>query len=132
MNTDLSRRLLVLLVDDSEFQIAHERVLLEDQPFDFIVAHNGIEALAAARRFQPDVILLDIEMPVMSGLETVAALRACADTAGVPVIMVSARTDGEPVERAFLGGCDDFVTKPVHKDELVAKIHSLTGVAAGA
>lgn len=130
MNTDAEHRLLVLLVDDSELQLAHHQMLLEDQPFDFVIARNGVEALAAARRFHPDVILLDIEMPLMDGIETITALRANAETTVTPVIMVSSRIDGAPMEDAYLHGCNEFVTKPVHKDELLAKIASLTGAVA--
>lgn len=130
-NDATRERLLVLVVDDSELQLAFLKELLADQPFDFIVARNGVEALAAARRFRPGIVLLDIEMPLMDGIETVGALRAHADTAEVPVIMVTSRTGVDPLEGAFLGGCNEYVTKPVHKQELLVKIASLTGCATG-
>lgn len=125
-------RLLVLLVDDSELQLAFVKQLLSDQPFDFVVARNGVEALAAARRFHPGIVLLDIEMPLMNGIETVVALRAHAETVDVPVIMVTSRVGVGPLEGAFVGGCNEYVTKPVHKQELLMKIVSLTGCAIGA
>lgn len=132
MSNHHRNRLLVLVVDDSELQLQFEQELLGDQSFDFIVARNGIEAIASARRFHPDVILLDIEMPVMNGIETAHSLRGHQDTAGIPIIMVTGRSDADHMESAFVGGCNDYVTKPVHKPELLAKISALTGYAAAA
>ncbi|MFZ5723462.1 MAG: response regulator [Pseudomonadota bacterium] len=126
-------RLRVLIVDDSELQLSFFRELLADQPFELDPVRSGADALAAARRRRPDIVLLDIEMPQMSGLEVVQALRRDPATATIPVIMVSCHRDADPMEHAFLQGCNDYVTKPVHKTELLAKIGSLTGFApAGA
>lgn len=125
--TDVRNRLRVLVADDSELQLQFEQALLADEPFDFIVARNGAEAVESARRYLPDLILLDIVMPVMDGIAAAQALRDDPATATIPIIMVTSQTEADYMENAFVGGCNDYVTKPVHKDELIAKIRSLTG-----
>lgn len=125
--TEVRNRLRVLVADDSELQLQFEQALLADQPFDFIVARNGAEAVESARRHLPDLILLDIVMPVMDGIAAAQALRDDPATETIPIIMVTSQTEADYMENAFVGGCNDYVTKPVHKDELIAKIRSLTG-----
>ena len=125
--TEVRNRLRVLVADDSELQLQFEQALLADEPFDFLIARNGAEAVEAARRHLPDLILLDIVMPVMDGIAAAQALRDDPATATIPIIMVTSQTEADYMENAFVGGCNDYVTKPVHKDELIAKIRSLTG-----
>lgn len=122
-------KLRVLLVDDSDLQILFEEELMSDQPFDFLVAHNGAEAVASARRYHPDIILLDIVMPVMNGIDAARCIRDDPQTSDIPIIMVSSQTEATYMESAFVGGCNDYVTKPVRKPELLAKIQLLTGYA---
>lgn len=121
------RRLRVLMVDDSDLQIQFEQALLENEAIDFIVARNGLEAIDCARRHHPDVILLDIVMPVMDGIEAARNIREDMVTADIPIIMVTSQKDADDMENAFVGGCNDYVTKPVCREELLAKIQSLTG-----
>lgn len=125
--TEVRNRLRVLVADDSELQLQFEQALLADEPFDFLIARNGAEAVESARRHLPDLILLDIVMPVMDGIAAAQALRDDPATATIPIIMVTSQTEADYMENAFVGGCNDYVTKPVHKDELIAKIRSLTG-----
>lgn len=119
--------LRVLVVDDSELQILFEQSLLADEGVEFFVARNGAEAIATARREHPDLILLDIVMPVMDGIEAARHIRDDAETRDIPIIMVTSQTEEDYMEDAFIGGCNDYVTKPVRKDELLAKVQSLTG-----
>jgi CheY-like chemotaxis protein len=119
--------LRVLVVDDSELQILFEQSLLAEEQVEFLVARNGAEAVECARRHHPDLILLDIVMPVMDGIEAARAIRDGADTADIPIIMVTSQTEADYMENAFVGGCNDYVTKPVRREELLAKIRSLTG-----
>lgn len=119
--------LKVLLVDDSSLQLEFQQALLRDQHFVFITAQDGTEALAGAREHQPDIILMDVEMPQMNGIEAARQLRADPATAHIPIVMVSAQADIEIMEDAFVCGCSDYVTKPMHKADVVSKILSLTG-----
>lgn len=119
--------LRILVVDDSELQLQFEQALLADEVCEFIIARNGVEAVSSARLHLPDLILLDIVMPVMDGITAARALRDDPATAAIPIIMVTSQTEADYMENAFVGGCNDYVTKPVHKQELLAKIHSLVG-----
>ncbi|MFZ5756496.1 MAG: response regulator [Pseudomonadota bacterium] len=122
-----ARRLRVLIVDDSDLQLQFEQMLLAREDFDCLMARNGAEAIASARAHRPDLILLDIEMPVMNGLDAVLQIRDDARTAGIPIIMVTSRSSAEYMEKAFIGGCNDYVLKPIHAAELLAKIRAVTG-----
>ena len=124
--------LKILMVDDSNIQLDYQCMLLADQDFTLITASNGAEALQLALTERPDVILMDIEMPGMNGFEAARRLRLEEATAAIPIIMVSAQTELEYVEQAFLDGCSDYITKPVHKADVLAKISGLTGVTTGA
>lgn len=121
--------LRILVADDSELQLQFEQALLAADDVEFIVARNGAEALDCARRHRPDLILLDIVMPVMDGIQAARCLREDPVTADIPIIMVTSQTEADYMEGAFIGGCNDYVTKPVRKPELMAKIRSLTGYA---
>ena len=118
----------VLIVDDSELQIEFERALLEGENLKVSVARNGEQCLVMARKQRPDLILMDIVMPGMNGIETLQALRLYEETRDIPIIMVTSQTELDYMEGAFVGGCNDYVTKPVVRAELLAKISSLTGL----
>lgn len=118
----------VLIVDDSELQIEFERALLEGENLKVSVARNGEQCLVMARKLHPDLILMDIVMPGMDGIETLQALRHYEETRDIPIIMVTSQTELDYMEGAFVGGCNDYVTKPVVRSELLAKISSLTGL----
>lgn len=124
-------RLRVLVVDDSALQQRYLQELLGASDVEFLTAANGAEGVAVAVAEQPDVILMDIEMPVLDGLAAAQQIRDNPATAQLPIIMVTSRGEADYMESAFVGGCNDYITKPVHRDELLAKIASLTGFAGG-
>lgn len=126
------QRLRVLVVDDSLLQQRYLQELLDSRDFEFLLADNGAAGVDAALRGQPDIILMDIEMPVLDGLAAAQQIRESSDTADIPIIMVTSRGEADFMESAFVGGCNDYITKPVHQDELLAKIASLTGYLQGA
>lgn len=119
--------LRILVVDDSELQLQFEQALLAEEDVELLVAHNGLEAVDAALQHKPDVILMDIVMPLMDGIAAARMLRQDDRTAGIPIIMVTSQREADYMEDAFVGGCNDYVIKPVRKAELLAKIQSLTG-----
>jgi two-component system, sensor histidine kinase ChiS len=123
--------LKVLIVDDSELQILFEKEILEQEHITVSVARNGQAGFDMARELRPDLILMDIVMPVMDGIATVQALRADPTTCDIPIVMVTSQSELDYMEGAFVGGCNDYVIKPVVKEELLAKISSLTGRAMG-
>lgn len=125
------RRLRVLVVDDSLLQRRHFQELLDSHDFELLTAENGADGVDAARTSLPDIILMDIEMPVLDGLEAAQQIRNGSETMDIPIIMVTSRGEADFMESAFVGGCNDYITKPVHQDELLAKIASLTGYQQG-
>ena len=122
----------VLLVDDSTTVLMMEKMILSKEPFEIIVARDGLEAIEKAKREQPDVILLDVMMPRLDGLSACAAIRADAATAHIPIIMVTTRGEESNIETAFRNGCNDYVTKPINGLELLTKLQSILGSDAAA
>jgi len=117
----------VLIVDDSQPNAELLEVHLEGSGFDTRIATSGEAALAAAAEWQPDVILLDVMMPRVSGFEVCERLRAAAATRGVGVLMVTALDQPADVDRAVAVGTDDFITKPINKTELLIRVRALLG-----
>ena len=112
----------ILLVDDSATALMMEKMILKTEPFDLIVARNGQQALELAASEHPDLILLDVMMPVMDGLEACRRLRQHEATRSTPIIMVTTRGEAKQVEDGFESGCTDYVTKPINGLELLAKV----------
>jgi len=104
----------VLLVDDVQLIIELEKAFLRGLPVDILVAKNGGEALEVARRESPDLIYLDLNMPVMDGPTCCKLLKSDPATMGIPVIMVT--TAGSPEDELLCrsSGCDEFITKPIN------------------
>ncbi|SMF45589.1 response regulator receiver modulated diguanylate cyclase [Alteromonadaceae bacterium Bs31] len=114
----------VLVVDDVEDNIVLLTFELEDEGFEVIAAHSGNECLQLVDEVEPDIILLDIRMPGISGLETLEQLKAREETREIPVIMVSANTADNSVVRALDLGAHDFVSKPIEYPVLSARMRS--------
>ena len=117
----------VLLVDDSETVIQFEKLMLRGLGYEISTAKNGKLALAEVAAEMPDLILLDLVMPEMDGLETLRRLKESPDTKGIPVVVVTTKGAPEVVEQAFAAGCDDYLTKPMDKIELLAKVKHRLG-----
>jgi CheY-like chemotaxis protein/chemotaxis signal transduction protein len=129
MNNGNGAVLRLLLVDDSPVQLGYLQELLAGSGCECLLARNGAEGVSAARRHRPDLILMDMEMPVLDGLAAARQLRADPALAATPIVMVTSHVEAEVMESAFTGGCNDYVVKPVHRDELLMKIAALTGRA---
>ncbi len=98
---------------------------LEFEGFEVYSAVDGQECLDIVEALEPDVITMDVSMPRLDGLETVARLRANPATAHIPIVMVSARAQGSDLERGRAAGADAYVTKPFDPEHLVATVRSL-------
>lgn len=107
-----------------------ERLVLAREGYELVTASDGEEALARAGENRPDLILLDLLMPRMSGLETCRRLREDAQTRSVPIIMLSTRADEEQVAAAYHSGCNDYITKPIDAALLLAKVKQALGDAS--
>ena len=120
----------VLIADDNPQNAELLDAHLDGTGYETKIAANGEETLALAREWNPDVILLDIMMPKLSGFEVCKRLRADPATRGAGVLMVTALDQPTDVERAVEVGTDDFVTRPVNKTELVLRVKALLGALA--
>jgi two-component system alkaline phosphatase synthesis response regulator PhoP len=120
----------ILLVDDSATVLMMERMILAAERFEVVTASNGLEAQEKARTEQPDLILMDIVMPKVNGLDACKALRADPATRHIPVILVTTRGEADTMEQGYVNGCNDYVTKPVNSSELLSKIRNILGAAA--
>ena len=117
----------ILLVDDSSTILMMEKFILRNDPYILITASNGEEAVRKAEDERPDLILLDVVMPRMSGFEVCRLIRDNPELKHIPIIMVTTRGEAANVETGWVVGCTDYVTKPINAVELLAKVRSLLG-----
>ncbi|MCC6321619.1 MAG: response regulator [Phycisphaerales bacterium] len=115
----------VLIVDDNLQNLELMQAYLEELDCPVRTARDGLEAIELVDQAHPDVILLDVMMPRMSGFQVCTKLKAAQNTRDIPIIMVTALNELSDVEKAMESGADDFVTKPVNKQELVLRVKSL-------
>lgn len=113
----------VLVVDDDEDLRLLCQLRLKKGGFRITEAANGREALDAVRRDRPDLILLDLMMPVMDGWECLSALKADPTSRDIPVFIVTGKDQREDQERAFASGAEAFIRKPFDAAALIASIH---------
>lgn len=117
----------ILCVDDSNVVLLMEKLILAKADYQLITAATGREAVEKAKRDKPDLILLDVVMPVMDGFEACRHLRADEETRAIPIIMVTTRSEAPNVEEGYLTGCNEYVTKPIDGAELLAKVKNYLG-----
>ncbi|MGD9898436.1 MAG: HD-GYP domain-containing protein [Calditrichaceae bacterium] len=115
----------ILIVDDSAENIEIIEHILEDLNYDISEAFNGTEALEKINKINPDLILLDVVMPGMSGFEVARHIKSRPDTRLIPIIMVTALDGQQDRLKGLNAGVDDFITKPVNIFELRARINNL-------
>ena len=116
---------IVLVVDDNQQNLELLQVYLEDVDCQSIPACDGPEALDIIAKEPPDLILLDVMMPKMSGFEVCRRIKNDPKTSDIPVIMVTALNEFGDIERAIDSGTDDFLSKPVNKLELLTRIKTM-------
>jgi putative two-component system response regulator len=126
--TPITRRSRVLVVDDTESVRSLFRKLLSSDGHDVVAAADGAAALEAVQLHRPDVVLLDVDMPTMDGLEVCRRLKADPGTRLTPVVMVTGQTDLSDRLRGIEAGADEFLSKPVHPQELRVRVRSLSRV----
>ncbi|MEM8873976.1 MAG: response regulator [Planctomycetota bacterium] len=118
----------VLIVDDNLQNLELLQAFLEALPVQIDTATDGEEALAKIRESKPDLVLLDVMMPKLSGFQVCREVKSDPDTRDIQVLMVTALHELGDIERANECGTDDFVSKPVNKLELLTRVRSLLRV----
>ncbi len=121
----MSRAVRVLVVDDDPVILDLLRINFEIEDFEVLSATDGEEGLARARDEAPDVVLCDIMMPRLDGIELVTRLRDDPRTAHLPVVLLSAKAQKVEVDRGLAAGADDYVTKPFDPLELLARVNAV-------
>lgn len=119
-------RPMILVVDDDDFQRNIVNKLLASENYRLVFAGGGVEALNILRKMRPDLILMDIMMPDLDGIETTRRLKTMPQYANVPVIMVTGKSEGAAVRDSIKAGAANFVVKPFDRDTLLVKLaHAL-------
>jgi adenylate cyclase len=120
----------ILVVDDTPSNVKLLADVLQARGYAVLTATNGPEALARTERDAPDLVLLDVMMPGMSGYDVCRKIRDNPATAMLPVVMVTALDPGQERVKGLEAGADDFLTKPIHQPEILARVRSLLRVKA--
>jgi CheY-like chemotaxis protein len=115
----------ILIADDNPQGVELLEAYLCEGDYEIRTAADGEETLARVRDWQPDLILLDIMMPKISGFEVCKRLRADPKTRDIPVLMITALDQPSDIERAVEAGTNDFVTKPIVKSALLLRVRSM-------
>lgn len=117
----------VLLVEDNEDNRVIYATILSHYGYGVVEAPNGLDGVAKAERDHPDLIIMDISLPVMDGLEATRRIRANPDTARIPVIAVTAHARDTDRQQVLNAGCDEYLAKPVEPRRLVEEVHRMIG-----
>jgi two-component system alkaline phosphatase synthesis response regulator PhoP len=125
--TEAGRTPKVLVVDDEPHIVRLVSFALEKDGFDVIDAGDGETAVELARRERPDLILMDVMMPVMDGLEASKRLKEDPETAAIPIVMLSAKSQRYEQEAGLEGGAERYIVKPFTPKELVGEVRAVLG-----
>jgi len=115
----------ILIVDDTETMRMVEQMMLAGEGYEIKTAIDGIDALDKIEQERPDLILMDIMMPRMDGIQCCQRIKSSDALKDIKVVMVTTKSEYDRVKEAFAAGCDDYVTKPIDKAELIKKIEDL-------
>ena len=125
-----TRKNRILIADDEPVNQELLEAFLADEDYELEFANDGLETIVKTRSFQPDLILLDVMLPKMSGFEVCQQLKNDPETSGIIILMVTALSELGDVERAVNVGCDDYLSKPIHKLELLKRVENMLKLRA--
>jgi CheY-like chemotaxis protein len=123
--TPADRKSRILIADDNQPNVELLEAFLAEVDCDIAVAVDGRDTLDKVAAFQPDLILLDVMMPKLSGFEVCKKIKSDPKTKGIMVLMVTALNERGDIERGVDSGTDDFLSKPVNKVELVKRVENM-------
>lgn len=115
----------LLIVDDAQTIRSFESMILENSGYQILEATNGVEALLTLHNESADLVLLDIEMPIMDGIECCRQIKQNEAFKEVKVIIVTTRSEYSKISEAFAAGADDYIIKPIEPKELREKVKEL-------
>ena len=121
----------ILIVDNNRMTLKMVRFLLQSEGYVIETAGGGIEALSKLQTFKPKLVLMDMQMPGIDGLETTRRIKASPDTQGIIVLALSASAMKGDEEKALSAGCDGYITKPFENQKLLSRIREYLDVASG-
>ncbi len=121
----MEKKRRILVVDDNPVNIRLIKTILEKEGYDTVSATDGPAAIETARAESPDLVLMDIFMGEMSGLDACRLIKEEKETGDIPVIFVTANTDDAVLQKAFESGGSDYVRKPINRVELISRIRSV-------
>jgi len=124
--TAMQDRPKILIIDDEPIARATLEALLNNEPYVLYFAEDGVEGLSMAATIQPDVILLDVMMPKVTGFEVCSTIRSTYSLSEVPILLITALDDRDSRLAGFKAGADDFITKPFDSMELLVRLHGVT------
>lgn len=122
----------ILLVEDNEFNRDMLSRRLHRRGFEVTMAEDGAAGISVAKSLLPDLILMDMDLPILDGWEATRRLKSDNQTRRIPVIALTAHALQSDCDRAYAAGCDDFATKPIEFSSLIEKIRKALGVDPGA
>ena len=117
----------ILLVDDSSMICHVVGKILRETGYDVVVARNGREGCDLARQHDPRLIIMDVEMPVMDGIEATTRIKSEPQTAHIPVLIFTSLGGEDDLKRARDAGCEGFLNKPISRDAIQTEIFKLLG-----
>lgn len=117
----------IMVVDDNPDIVTIVRTILEGKGYNVASAYSGAELLSSLEKGKPDLVVLDIMMPQMDGLEVLTRLKAAPETASIPVILLTAKVQYEDVLGGYKLGADYYITKPFTSTQLINGINLLLG-----
>jgi two-component system, cell cycle response regulator DivK len=120
----------ILCVEDNEDNLYMLQRRLTRAGFEVTISRDGAESVEWAKTLQPDVILMDLNLPVLDGCEATRRLKSQPETKDIPIIVLTADSKGKSREKALAAGCDEFELKPIDFPGLVGKIRSLLSRSA--
>lgn len=117
----------ILLVEDNDMNIDMLSRRLRRRGFEVVIATDGEQGVQMAQADDPDLILMDLSLPLLDGWEATRRLKAAPETKGIPIIALTAHAMSGDEEKAMEAGCDDYDTKPIEFSRLLSKIETLLG-----
>jgi two-component system, cell cycle response regulator DivK len=117
----------ILVVEDNEMNRDMLARRLQRRGYEVVIAVDGQEGVALAQSEAPDLILMDMSLPVLDGWEATRQLKAASETKSIPIVALTAHAMSDDREKALEAGCDDYDTKPIEMPRLLAKVEALLG-----